>query len=273
MIIYHASEEWQSLLTILNDCEEIQPIHTAGGAGRKSKEILGHRSIVSMTYPVVTCRGRNINYRFMCAEACMLLSGSDKVADIAPYCKMISHYSDDGVTFFGAYGPMIQGQLQYVANKLMEDPNTRQAVLTIWKPNPPLSKDIPCTLSLQFIIRKNRLHVFANMRSNDIWLGWPYDVFNFSMVGASMALWLRRYSNKHQLAGLELGNLYMYAGSLHLYDSHYGAAGKVSSENGYQPYTPLDIDNFVNHHDLHTHLKNLADNKRVTNSFLKSVLP
>ena len=43
-------------------------------------------------------------------------------------------------------------------------------------------KDIPCTVSLQFLIRENKLHLFVNMRSNDVFLGLPHDIFCFTMI-------------------------------------------------------------------------------------------
>src|SRR3546814_5271713 len=67
-------------------------------------------------------------------------------SEIAPWNRHISQFSDDGVVFAGAYGPRINLQLDYVLNKLREDPDTRQAGLTIWRPNPQPSKDIPCKI-------------------------------------------------------------------------------------------------------------------------------
>ena len=57
-------------------------------------------------------------------------------------------------------------------------------IINIWRENPRSSKDIPCTLSLQFFLREASdqlwLHTIATMRSNDAWLGVPYDTFNFN---------------------------------------------------------------------------------------------
>jgi thymidylate synthase len=82
-----------------------------------------------------------------------------------------------------------------------------------------MSKDIPCTLSLQFIIRDGKLNCVATMRSNDIVKGFTYDVFTFSMVSYAALLLLRA-------RGIEvaLGELILTAGSLHLYQSDYEKA-------------------------------------------------
>lgn len=271
MTHYHASEEWHSLLCTLLGAPEIDAINTAGGNGRKSKEIIGFQTQISMTHCVVNNQGRNLNYPFMCAEAHMILTGDNRVSSIQPYCKKITEYSDDGIIFAGAYGPPIDEQIEYVVGKLTQDNMTRQAVLTTWRPNPQPSKDIPCTLSLHFIIRKNRLHIVANMRSSDAWLGWPYDVFNFSMLGAYIVLYFRQIP---KYAEMELGELYMQIGSQHLYESHYEKAEQVTDNNHAPDYRPLNLDEFTCANDLLNHLAMLKDRKfsETTRGFMKDVM-
>lgn len=184
--------------------------------GKKIKELLGYQTMIPMEFPVLTVEERKLGYKFMAAEAAWILSGDNRVKTIAPYSKAISNFSDDGYFYHGAYGPMIRDQLHFVIDALNSDPDTRQAVLTIWRPNPRPSKDIPCTVSIQFLIRDGHLHVIDTMRSSDLWLGWPYDVFNFSM--------LARYVICHLKQKPELGNLILQAGSMHLYEEQWSAA-------------------------------------------------
>jgi thymidylate synthase len=133
---------------------------------------------------------------------------------------MIANFSDNGETFFGAYGPKILDQVRHVIDTLVNDPWSRQAVITIWRENPPSSKDIPCTISAQFFIRDGKLHCVDNMRSSDVWLGLPYDMFNFSMLSAYIALAIWNKTNRR----IHLGQLSMNLGSLHLYDTNRKAA-------------------------------------------------
>ena len=127
--------------------------------GKKIKELLGYQTMIPMDFPVLTVEERKLGYKFMAAEAAWILSGDNRVKTIAPYSKAISNFSDDGYFYHGAYGPMIRDQLHFVIDALNSDPDTRQAVLTIWRPNPRPSKDIPCTVSIQFLIRDGDLHV------------------------------------------------------------------------------------------------------------------
>lgn len=196
--------------------------------GKPTREILQHTLMIDMRRPILTIPERKLNYQFMAAEAFWILSGDNTVAGIAPYNKNISQFSDDGVIFAGAYGPKIHDQIQYVVNKLCEDLNTRQAGLTIWRQNPGPSKDIPCTVAIFFSVRQNKLNTHVFMRSNDIWLGTPYDVFNFSMLGHYVCSWV----NAKRIRGgvnaipnenggvISPGVLYHTAASLHLYEEN-----------------------------------------------------
>jgi len=172
---------------------------------------------VDMRYPVLTIKERKLNHRFMAAEAFWILSGDDTVTGIAPWNKRIAEFSDDGQTFFGAYGPKVVGQLDYVVNKLITDPDSRQAGLTIWRENPPTTKDVPCTVAIFASIRKNKLNIHVFMRSSDVWLGLPYDVFNFSMLGHLICARLND-------PVIEPGRLYLTAASSHLYETNFDAA-------------------------------------------------
>lgn len=186
-------------------------------------ECLGYQSRVSMSNPIIRNPLRELGYKFMAAEAAWILGGQNDVKSIKPYSKKIENFSDDGETFFGAYGPKIVEQLPYVLDNLSKDPDSRQAVINIWRESPGKSRDIPCTLSLQFLIRNKVLHCVASMRSSDLWLGHPYDTFNFSAMSFKVLLDLRDTLDFE----LELGTLFLTAGSKHIYERDAEAATKV----------------------------------------------
>jgi thymidylate synthase len=189
------------------------------------KELMNDGFIVDMEKPIIVLPERKLNYNFMTGEAWWILDGRNDVKSLKKYMGVIERYSDDGIRFFGAYGPKIVDQLSYCIKTLVNDRDSRQACLTIWRQNPPYSKDIPCTLSLQFFLRENRLYTIANMRSQDIWLGLPYDAFNFSAISFFMCLSLR---NILKQPTLKLGELYINAASRHIYETNYVEARKVS---------------------------------------------
>ena len=181
--------------------------------GYETKEWINHFSYFDMNSPICYHQDRKLNYSFMAAEAYWITSGSMFVEDIAPYNKHISQFSDDGYIFNGAYGPRFTHQFEHVVRSLVEDSFSRQAVITIWTPNPIKTKDYPCTLNLQWLIRHGKLHCIVNMRSNDLWLGRPYDFFNFTVMSMRILCAINeRTGNEYSL-----GMLYTTVGSLHQY--------------------------------------------------------
>lgn len=249
-----ATEAWVlDLDTVMNDGDPVSP------RGRNTLEVVGYKALtVDMTRPVIVVPERKLGYKFLAAEAAWILSGDDKVATIAPYSKDISKFSDDGHKFAGAYGPKVVDQLEYVVDCLVKDPDSRQAVLNIWRENPGPSKDIPCTLSLQFLYREDIVHCVASMRSSDLWLGHVYDVFNFSMIAAYVAIKLRTCTGR--VVGL--GDLHLTAGSKHVYEENFDAARlvlKTTDQNGTDDGPTVDVYKFSTADDLVSHLWQLAE--------------
>lgn len=209
----NATIQWRTLLDlIIRHGESVVP------RGRPTTELLAHQTWVGMKHPVVLDHRRKLGYRFMAAEAAWILSGDNRLETIKPFSRHIENFSDDGVTFFGAYGPKVVQQLPYVVDCLMKDPATRQAVINIWRETPGETKDVPCTLSHQFLIREHpvygpQLNMVTTMRSSDAWLGWPYDTFNATMLAGVVCLHLRARGQ-----AVLPGTLVFHMGSSHLYE-------------------------------------------------------
>lgn len=151
---------------------------------------------------------RRLSYKFAVAEWLWIWYGRADVATIARYNRRIADFSDDGITFNGAYGTPVTVQWPRVLEALKTDPDTRQAVIAIYRPPTGPTKDVPCTISVQFLLRDSRLNAVVTMRSSDIWLGLPYDFFNFSMFTNILAAQL----------SAQVGWVSFNLGSSHLYD-------------------------------------------------------
>lgn len=164
-------------------------------------------------------------------EACQLLSGTsfpDLVIAIGP---QFANYAEDNGMFHGAYGPRTHGQYDVLIERLKNDPDSRQAVATIWNPQYDLQhskRDYPCTILHQFRIRDNKLNMSVYMRSNDVWLGAAYDFFQFTRLQIAMA-WV---------LGVAPGTYAHHVGSLHIYEQHYGAAEELKYNNDPLPEIP-----------------------------------
>lgn len=153
-------------------------------------------------------------------EACQLLSGTSFPELVMMVGPQFKNYAEDNGIFHGAYGPRTNGQYDVMVERLKNDPDSRQAVVTIWNPQYDLQwnkRDYPCTILHQFRIRDNKLNMSVYMRSNDVWLGAAYDFFQFTRVQIAMA----------SVLGIEPGKYAHHVGSLHIYEQHYGAAEEL----------------------------------------------
>ena len=155
---------------------------------------------------------RKLPMRYAIGEMLWYMSGNNSLKEIQKYSKGWDRMSDDGITVNSNYGYCIKykfgfDQWEFVKNELKKNPNSRRAVIHIKEASDKDSKDINCTVCLQFFIRNNKLYMTTYMRSNDLWMGFPYDVFQFTNMQVLMSMEL----------GVELGTYTHIAGSLHLY--------------------------------------------------------
>lgn len=260
MLSMNADNVWlQMVQQLLTDGESVTP------RGMSCVELLHTQTTVDMKYPILTIPQRKLGYKFMPAEAHWILTGDNRVDTIAPYSPAIRQFSDDGVFFAGAYGPRVIDQLSHVVKSLSEDSQSRQAVMTIWRPNLRKTADVPCTVAVQWLIRNGKLHCIDTMRSSDIWLGWPYDIFNFTMLSGYILLLLCEKGLEY-----ELGTITLQAGSQHLYANNVELAEDIVFEctdpttreplvdsRQMRPFDPLF--QFVRPQQLIDHLAHLKD--------------
>ncbi len=220
-----------------------QPDFICKPRGLKITEKLNNSWIIDMDDPIITLPERKLSYSFMFGEAAWMLEGRNDVESVSKYVDGVKRFSDDGVTFFGAYGPKIITQTTYVVDTLIKDNDSRQGVLNIWRENPRSSKDIPCTLSLQFFLREASdnlwLHTVATMRSNDAWLGTPYDTFNFSAISFYIACCLNFRGLK-----CKLGSLNIQAGSRHIYENDFKKLDTIFNSN-YHDESELSFNSLI----------------------------
>lgn len=236
--------------------------------GMEVREVINGSYSISMPAFIDLSSRENLNIPFMFAEAAWVVEGSNKLSDLEKYMKKYAEFSDDKIFLKGAYGPKILDQLPYIIGTLLRDQDSRQAVLTIWRERPGGSKDIPCTVAMQFLIRDGKLNLITTMRSQDIVLGYTYDVFTFSMVALAVKLLL-----KEKKMDIELGRLFVNAGSLHLYEQHYDSVDKwvndfeVNESVKHWVKKPLEAESYQ---DLIDSLKDAAhDSKFYPNKYKK----
>ncbi len=220
--------------------------------GMKIRESLGVQfKITNPRDRIPYVKDRNFSIAYMIAELLWYLSGADSTEWIAEYSKFWRNISDNGVTANSAYGarlfkphqyhfapaprdctnsydnmmPMGWTQWKYLVNELVSDEDTRRAVVHIRLPQDGAlaALDVPCTLTLQFFLRDNKVHLVTAMRSTDLILGLAYDVPAFTIFQELLAQELTKRLDRP----IGLGDYIHTSNSLHIYERHFEMVEKI----------------------------------------------
>lgn len=158
-------------------------------------------------------------------EGLQLVAGrtyDDLMVQVAPNTEQFRE--DDGM-FHGGYGRRIGEQMHDIVDRLWDDHDTRQAVVTIWDPALDTvggKKDYPCTIMFNWRIRENKLMMSTFMRSQDVHWGWPYDVVMFTSLQLAMASYLE----------VGVGTYTHHAASFHVYTRDLDTLNRLTPYNG-----------------------------------------
>ena len=196
------------------------------------KELLCYKfEIDSPNDNVITINNFKTNLNYAKEELNWYYSMSNKINYSKLINKIWSEYSDDGLIINSNYGERIFGkhkiiknnQWEQVKNELKKDKDSRRAIINInsyFDKENLNSKDIPCSLAIQSLIRDNKLDWIIYMRSNDINKGFRNDLYCFTEMQKKMADELN----------IEYGKYYHIAGSMHLYKEDYEKVLKLKEE-------------------------------------------
>lgn len=159
---------------------------------------------------------RNCNPFFHFIEGLWMIAGDNRVGALAHFNKRMLDYSDDGLTLNGAYGHRARfqfgvDQLDAVRMRLLNDRDTRQAVVCLWDPAKDvnaITKDRPCNDLITFRIRDRHLDMVVHCRSNDvIWGAYGANAVHFSMIQEWLAA----------SVGVRVGTYTQVSDSYHVY--------------------------------------------------------
>ncbi|EPN9381215.1 thymidylate synthase [Cronobacter malonaticus] len=173
---------------------------------------------------VISCLGELLWY----------LSAQNDLTFISHFIPRYDLSAEDDGRIHGGYGPRLfnmrglYNQIENVVGLLREKSPTRRAVIQLFDasdlvPENPAKReytDIPCTISLQFIVRDEELHLFVCMRSNDAFKGLTHDIFSFTMIQEIVA----------RLIGCKLGHYNHFVSSMHLYETDLKKVIKLQEE-------------------------------------------
>ncbi|MEK3885735.1 thymidylate synthase [Paenibacillus sp. PL2-23] len=171
---------------------------------------------------------RNLNPFFALAEFSWLISGSNELKPLEHYIKDYNKFSDDGETLNGAYGHRLRhyfeyDQIQKAIDSLATNPNSRRIVLSMWSVDDLSveSNDLPCNISIILKIRNHKLDITVLNRSNDLFLGVPYNVFVFYLLQVYIS----------EKLGIKAGTQRHFTNCLHIYKKDMDKISKVIAAN------------------------------------------
>lgn len=227
--------------------------------GRGIKEL--NPCLIKINNPkegILVVKGRAYSPAFVIAETIWNLT-ADSDDWLCNYNPIYRQYFTDGKLKAG-YGNRIfnwgnkTNQFELVAQRLTNEPQTEHASIIIFNPTYDLVKPkfVPCITKIKFRIRNNKLHMTSFMRSQDVWLGFPYDINLLLTLFQLMAIRLN----------IEMGDYFHYCDVLRLYEVNYNQAAKIEN-------VPFDCNNrielegirdFQKLHFYKSILKELPDN-------------
>ena len=159
------------------------------------------------------------------AETLWMIAGRDDTHWLSHYLPRAAEFSDDAVTWRGAYGPRLRNwngtdQIAECLRLLLSEAHSRRAVMSLYDPvrDFSTSKDIPCNNWLNWLQRDGQLHLTVGVRSNDVIWGFSgINSFEWSVLQQMMSFWM----------GIEPGDVTYLATSFHVYERHYERARQM----------------------------------------------
>lgn len=127
--------------------------------------------------------------------------------------KYSQAFADTSNIDYGAVGGF--DQLNYVLRMLHDDPYSRRILMSYWNP-PDFDKTalVPCHFSVQFYVEdrdgEKYLDCHFTMRSNDLLLGHPFNIFSYAVMTYILAL----------KSGMKPGKLVYTGADVHIYKNH-----------------------------------------------------
>lgn len=201
-------------------------------SGNTTEVLHGALSLSNPRQRWIASRAPAINPAYALAEVIWIMNGRNDSAMPNYFNPKLPKYAGGGATYHGAYGFRLRqhfglDQLHRAYSALSVNRESRQIVLQFWDcrmdlptdTGAPRAEDIPCNVMSILKLREGKLEWTQIMRSNDLVLGLPHNIVQFTCLQEVMAGWL----------GVQLGEYSHYADSLHIYDCDEPIAQRVDS--------------------------------------------
>ena len=117
-----------------------------------------------------------------------------------------------------AWGTERINQLDYIVEKLKQNPATRRAVASTWDPRKDTKSDeVPCLNHFVFMVRDGFLDLSVTIRSNDMFGAWPANAYALGQL-------LSEVSKRTEMA---MGTVTTFSVNAHVYSHDWPKASDV----------------------------------------------
>lgn len=183
-------------------------------------------------FPILTTK--KIHFKSVVAELLWFLRGDTNIKFLQDNnCSIWDNWADEQGDLGPIYGKQWRNwqgknnnydQIKYLLNCLKTNPTSRRMILSSWNvADLPDAKITPkenikqgkmalacCHILVQLFVANNNLSLLFYARSQDLFLGRPFNIASYAILTHLLAL----HSN------LEVGELIWSAGDIHLYKNH-----------------------------------------------------
>lgn len=119
-------------------------------------------------------------------------------------------YGAQWVNWRTSFGTTVN-QIENLIEGLKTNPHSRRHILQAWNPGElSLMALPPCHMMVQFYVRDNKLSCMYTMRSNDMFLGHPFNTASYALLTHMLA----------HVCGYEVGEVIYSGGDVHIYKNH-----------------------------------------------------
>lgn len=102
-------------------------------------------------------------------------------------------------------------QVHKLINGLKNDPASRRHIISLWNIDDLYDMALyPCVWHNQWLVKEGKLHLIVGIRSNDIALGQPFNIFQYYVLQRMIA----------QVTGYQIGTLTFNINDAHIYTRH-----------------------------------------------------
>lgn len=203
--------------------------------GKKIIEVENMEFDLPAYYRWVNFEARKLSLSYTKREFRWYLKADRYDLSIVPHAKIWGGLVTADNAINSNYGQYLfagnPSQFDYIIKTLTKSKESKRAAMSILSKNHILSgdKDLPCTYSLSFRIRDNKLNMSVRMRSNDAIYGVGSDIPCFSFIHEMVYVTL-----KETYPDLEIGNYHHSSDSFHCYEKHFSMLAEIVSGSSYK---------------------------------------